>query len=216
MAYNYIVYYVYLICKSLLFSSKCTMPYWYCSVVICSNYMNPIFAGLCKSKWEKTGRFPSGNYEYIDVNVNGNRYIVEVSLDRQFEIARPTDQYASSLNVFPRIFVGKVEELKKIVKLMCSAIKESMKGVDLHVPPWRRKGYMQSKWFGNYKRTTNEVPSKDAQYGEAVAGKRSVGFEAKPSISYNCREDFASKVGLRVGHLTAVFNGNVNGMGLQL
>lgn len=178
--------------------------------------MNPIFAGLCKSKWEKTGRFPSGNYEYIDVNVNGNRYIVEVSLDRQFEIARPTDQYASLLNVFPRIFVGKVEELKKIVKLMCSAIKESMKGVDLHVPPWRRKGYMQSKWFGNYKRTTNEVPSKDAQYGEAVAGKRSVGFEAKPSISYNCREDFASKVGLRVGHLTAVFNGNVNGMGLQL
>ena len=42
--------------------------------------------------------------------------------------------------------------------------------------------------------------SKNAHYGEAVAGKRSVGFEAMPSIAYYCREDFASKVGLRVGH----------------
>ena len=88
--------------------------------------------------------------------------------------------------------------------------------MDLHVPPWRRNGYVQSKWFGNYKRSTNEVPSKNAHYGEAVAGKRSIGFEAMPSIAYHCREDFASKVGLRVGHLTSVFNGNLNGTGLQL
>ncbi|PIN25433.1 hypothetical protein CDL12_01824 [Handroanthus impetiginosus] len=37
-------------------------------------------AGLCKSKWEKTNLNPSGNYEYIDVNTGGSRYIVEVFL----------------------------------------------------------------------------------------------------------------------------------------
>ncbi|PIN00767.1 hypothetical protein CDL12_26727 [Handroanthus impetiginosus] len=49
-------------------------------------------AGLCKSKWEKTDLNPSGNYEYIDVNTGGNRYVVEVFLAGEFTIARPTDK----------------------------------------------------------------------------------------------------------------------------
>ncbi|XP_041024132.1 uncharacterized protein LOC121264870 [Juglans microcarpa x Juglans regia] len=171
-------------------------------------------AGLCKSKWAKSGRFPAGDYEYIDVNISGNRYIVEVLLAREFEIARPTDRYTSLLDVFPPIFVGTVEDLKQVVRLMCRAIKESMKSSDMHVPPWRRNGYMQFKWFGSYKRTTNEVPKGKARSdNHAVAGKRSVGFEALPAISYHCRVDFASKVGLRVGHLTAALEGS--GMGMQ-
>jgi uncharacterized protein (TIGR01615 family) len=122
--------------------------------------MNAICAGLCKSKWEKTGRYPSGNYEYIDVNVSGNRYIIEVLLAREFEIARPSDKYASLLDVLALIFVGKVEDLKQVVRQMCMAMKESMKSMGMHVPPWRRSGYMNSKWFGSYKRTTNEVPTR--------------------------------------------------------
>ncbi|KAG2688513.1 hypothetical protein I3760_09G099300 [Carya illinoinensis] len=174
-------------------------------------------AGLCKSKWVKSGRFPAGDYEYIDINISGNRYIVEVLLAREFEIARPTDRYTSLLDVFPPIFVGKVEDLKQVVRLMCRAIKESMKSSDMHVPPWRRKGYMQSKWFGSHKRTTNEVPTRKARSdNHAFAGKRSVGFEALPTISYHCRDDFASKVGLRVGHLTAALEGSgITGMGMH-
>lgn len=171
--------------------------------------MNSICAGLCKSKWEKTGRFPSGSYEYIDVNVSpGNRYIIEVLLAREFEIARPTVKYTSLLDVFPLIFVGKVEDLKQVVKQMCRAIKESMKSMGMHVPPWRRSGYMNSKWFSSYKRTTNEVPTGKAQSDEAFAGKQAVGFEALPAISHYCRDNCARKVGLRVGNLVAVLNGN--------
>ncbi|KAJ7946370.1 DUF506 family protein [Quillaja saponaria] len=61
-------------------------------------------AGLCKSKWERIGRFPAGDYEYVDVNFSGKRYIVEVSLAREFEIARPTNQYSSLLDVLPSDF----------------------------------------------------------------------------------------------------------------
>ncbi|GAU14683.1 hypothetical protein TSUD_203320, partial [Trifolium subterraneum] len=71
-------------------------------------------AGLCKTRWERKGRFLAGDYEYVDVNYGGNRYIVEISLMAEFEIARPTHQYSSLLDVFPLVFVGKVEEIKKV------------------------------------------------------------------------------------------------------
>ncbi|PON34035.1 hypothetical protein PanWU01x14_347740 [Parasponia andersonii] len=167
-------------------------------------------AGLCKSKWDKSKRFPAGDYEYVDVNVEGTRYIVEAFLVGEFEIARPTDQYTSLLEVFPMIFVGKVDELKQIVRLMSNAIRESMKSKDMPMPPWRRNGYMQTKWFGSYKRTTNPSPSRKARKpNEASDAKRSVGFESlMPTVPYFCRtHDFSTKVGLRVGNLTAAFNG---------
>ncbi|XP_031279189.1 uncharacterized protein LOC116137647 [Pistacia vera] len=169
-------------------------------------------AGLCKSRWEKTGRYPAGSYEYVDVNINGasSRYIVEVNLAAEFEIARPTDGYMSLLGVFPPIFVGKPEELKQIVRLMSAAVKESMKSVDMHVPPWRRNGYLQSKWFGSYKRTTKAVSvTKKSKPDEAfnVTTNRSIGFEALQVRSYFCRDhDFARRVGLKAGQLTAAFN----------
>ena len=112
----------------------------------------------------------------------------------EFEIARPTNQYTSLLDVFPLVFVGKVEELKRVVRTMCNAIKDSMKTMDMHVPPWRRNSYMQAKWFNQYKRTTNEV-----------ASRKSIGFEERPLKAYNCRDNFGSKIAVRVGHLTTAF-----------
>lgn len=113
--------------------------------------------------------------------------------------------------------MGKVEDLKQVVRVMCRAIKESMKSTGMHVPPWRRNGYMNSKWFSSYKRTTNEDPTGKARSSdEAFAAKRSVGFEAlQPAISYYCRDDFQRKAGLRVGNLVAVLNSN-GGMGMDL
>ncbi|KAA8520172.1 hypothetical protein F0562_014428 [Nyssa sinensis] len=166
-------------------------------------------AGLCKSKWEKNGRFPSGHYEYMDVNIAGTRYIIEVFLAGEFEIARATDRYTSLLEVFPPIFVGKVEELQQIVRRMCNAIKESMKGMDMHVPPWRKYPYMQAKWFGSYKRTTNVTPVRKAATVDSDKGstrKRAVELVPLPAISYHCREDFASRVGLKVRLLAAALN----------
>ncbi|KAK2412890.1 hypothetical protein QL285_048040 [Trifolium repens] len=153
-------------------------------------------AGLCKTKWERKGRFIAGDYEYIDVNYGGNRYIIEISLMSEFEIARATNQYNSLLDVFPFVFVGKVEELKKIVMIMCTAMKDSMKTMDMHVPPWRKNSYMQAKWFNTYKRTTNEV----------AARKFNIGFEAKPLKTHNCRDKFGSKIASKVGYLTSAFN----------
>lgn len=152
----------------------------------------------------------------MDVKVDGNRYIVEVFLVGEFDIARPTSQYVSLLKAFPQIYVGKVEEVKKIVRVMCIAMRESMKSKDMHIPPWRRNGYMQAKWFGSYKRTTNEVPTKRQLDPQNPNLKKSIGFEANlpVKITYNCRGEFGRRInnGLKVGHLSAAFDGQ--GIGL--
>ncbi|MBA0748540.1 hypothetical protein Gogos_005350 [Gossypium gossypioides] len=169
---------------------------------------NGFDAGLCKSRWEKFGRHPAGRHEYIDVNVNGTRYIIELNLGGEFEIARPTTSYDSLIQIFPRIFVGKPEELKQITRLMCKSMRESMKSKGMKVPPWRRLGYMQAKWFAHYKRTTNdENLAKNASKNVATATKRSVGFEELPALSFYCRDGFVanSKIGLKVGYLSAAF-----------
>lgn len=170
------------------------------------------YIGLCKCKWEKNTRFPAGDYEYIDVNFAGNRYIVEISLVTEFEIARSTDQYAALLDVFPLIFVGKMEELKQVVRLMCTAIKGSMKSMNMYIPPWRRIGYMQAKWFSSYKRITDEVATNRAS--SAFFTTRSIGFDARPVKSYNCRDDYGTKPAFRVCHLTTAFY--VDSPGMQL
>ncbi|KAL2495529.1 hypothetical protein Fot_39319 [Forsythia ovata] len=167
-------------------------------------------AGLCKSKWEKNGGCISGDYEYIDVSAGGTRYIIEVFLAEEFTIARPTDFYTSLLHLFLPIFVGQVDELRQIVRLMCRAMKKSMKRVEIHVPPWRRLAYLQAKWFGSYKRTINEIPVRDgSNSSEDLTEKRLVGFVALPvrvpDISFFCREDFARRGGTRLGNLAAAF-----------
>ncbi|CAN1200642.1 hypothetical protein LINPERHAP2_LOCUS45257, partial [Linum perenne] len=133
-------------------------------------------AGFCKSRWEKNGRRLGGRYEYIDVKVKGDvsrRYIVEVNLAAEFEVARPTADHAAMLRWIPEVYVGKAEELRKIVKLMCGAVRQSMKAAEMQVPPWRRSSFMEAKWFGPYRRTVNSVASKVEPH---LPGKREVGF----------------------------------------
>ncbi|CAI9772906.1 unnamed protein product [Fraxinus pennsylvanica] len=161
-------------------------------------------AGLCKSKWEKTGGCPSGDYEYIDAYVSGTRFIIEVFLAGEFTIARPTSSYTSLLEVFPSIYVGKMDQLKKVVRLMCRAMRKSLKTNGLHLSPWRRLACLQLKWFGSYRRTINEIPGRTvSDSGEGLSRKSLIGFVPVPVISYKCREDLGSRVGGRVGNFAA-------------
>ncbi|KAI6704117.1 hypothetical protein NL676_013253 [Syzygium grande] len=170
-----------------------------------------IDAGLCKSRWEKTGRLPAGDYQYIDVNVNDTRYIIEVSLAGEFEIARPTDRITSLLKLFPPIFIGRLEDLKQVVRIMSTAIRQSLKKRDLLVPPWRKNSYLQNKWFSSYKRTTKGVSEAfgTTKSQDSQITKHLIGFEASRVEDCFCREDFARKTRSRMtGNLTAAFDGH--------
>ncbi|CAH9059048.1 unnamed protein product [Cuscuta europaea] len=166
-------------------------------------------AGLCKTRWEKKEGCPNkGDYEYIDVNMNGERHIIEVDLRRQLEIVRPTAGYSSLLEVFPNVYAGKTDELKKIVRIMSNEIKRSMRKMGIHVPPWRRHSYMQAKWFSSYKRTTNWISAVDHIKDSSSTSSRRVGFSPRPEISFKCREVFGMRhYGFRVGNLAAALSG---------
>lgn len=122
-------------------------------------------AAICKTKWSSSGGLTAGNYEYIDVvqsdsyTSTQNRYFVDLDFAAEFEIARPTSAYTRLSATLPRVYVGKGEELKRIVKVTCDAAKKSLKSKDLTLPPWRKNRYMQNKWFGQYKRTVNPIPA---------------------------------------------------------
>ncbi|XP_017981157.1 PREDICTED: uncharacterized protein LOC18592544 isoform X2 [Theobroma cacao] len=108
-------------------------------------------ASLCKTSWVCTPSHHKGGYEYIDVMVveNGRpkRVIADMEFRSQFELARPTVTYEEMINDLPLIFVGTEEKLNMIIPLLCSAAKRSLKENGLHVPPWRKPAYMQSKWL---------------------------------------------------------------------
>ncbi|KAI8552058.1 hypothetical protein RHMOL_Rhmol06G0234900 [Rhododendron molle] len=70
---------------------------------------------LCKSRWDKTTQTPAGEHEYMDIIIAGTRYIIDTSPAAQYTIARPTDHYASMLQLFPQVLVCKGAELKKLV-----------------------------------------------------------------------------------------------------
>lgn len=74
---------------------------------------------------------------------------MDTDFKSQFELARPTQTYMELVEKIPSIFVGNEEKLKKIISLLCSAAKQSLRERGLHIPPWRTISYMHSKWFSS-------------------------------------------------------------------
>ncbi|KAF8031350.1 hypothetical protein BT93_D0517 [Corymbia citriodora subsp. variegata] len=117
-------------------------------------------ARLCKSRWEKSASFPAGEYEYIEVTIKGERLIVDVDFQSEFEIARPTKTYKSVLHALPNIFVGKPERLGKIIAIVSEAARQSLKSRGMHIPPWRKAEYIEAKWFAPHAESTLPTASK--------------------------------------------------------
>ncbi|XP_078168289.1 uncharacterized protein LOC144562854 [Carex rostrata] len=110
-------------------------------------------SAFCKSKWRHSPEIPSGEHSYIDVVVESKhrnkkpiRFVIELNLRAEFEMARANKEYRKLVNTLPEMFVGKSEKLKNIVKVMCDSAKKCMKENKMHMAPWRKYQYMQSKW----------------------------------------------------------------------
>jgi uncharacterized protein (TIGR01615 family) len=104
--------------------------------------------------------FGAGDYEYIDVVVatehgagaatsssSSSRLVVDIDFRSQFQLARPAPWYAQLWARLPAVFVGPRAKLRKAVSLLCAEAQRSLRESGLHVPPWRRSGYMQAKWL---------------------------------------------------------------------
>lgn len=113
----------------------------------------------------------AGEYVCIDVMMENKRggkqtrVIVDLDFRSQFELARPTSTYTQLTNILPSIFVGTEEKLKDITTLLCSAAKQSLKERGLHIPPWRKARYMQSKWLSEDCKKERFTPKSEPKNG---------------------------------------------------
>ncbi|XP_054791157.1 uncharacterized protein LOC129305218 [Prosopis cineraria] len=111
-------------------------------------------ASICKSRWENSPFCPAGEYEYIDVIVEGERVLIDIDFRSEFEIARSTKTYKTILHTLPCIYVGKSDRLQSIIGIVSEAAKQSLKKKGMHIPPWRKAEYVKAKWLSPYTRTT--------------------------------------------------------------
>lgn len=116
----------------------------------------------------------TGEYEYVDVMIEGERLIVDIDFRSEFAIARPTKAYKLILQTLPNIFIGKSDRLERIIGIVADAAKQSLKKKGMPVPPWRKPGYVKSKWLSPSTRILScpetqikKIPSSPDQ-GESV------------------------------------------------
>ncbi|KAL2496862.1 hypothetical protein Fot_40619 [Forsythia ovata] len=107
---------------------------------------------ICKSKWRSSPEIPAGEHTYLEVqNVSKKgevKVIIELNFHAEFEIIRSSEEYNRLIERLPEIFIGKIERLRSLIKILCSASKKCMKERKMHMAPWRKQKYMQAKWHG--------------------------------------------------------------------
>lgn len=128
----------------------------------------------------------AGEYEYIDVIVEGERVLIDVDFRSEFEIARSTGSYKAILQLLPFIFVGKSDRLQQIVSIASEAARLSLKKKGMHMAPWRKAEYMKAKWLSPYTRASRPPPpSIEAQ---VEPEPEAVGEEAEAEAESECGE----------------------------
>ncbi|XAR61151.1 hypothetical protein NMG60_11034775 [Bertholletia excelsa] len=140
-------------------------------------------ASICKSRWEKTHSYPAGEYEYVDVVVEGERLIVDIDFRSEFDIARSTKSYKAVLQTLPPVFVGKADRLQTIISIACEAAKQSLKKKGMHFPPWRKAEYVKAKWLSPYVRATPPSMKINTHQSDPAPEKRGPSIPAKSSSS---------------------------------
>ncbi|GAA0155293.1 hypothetical protein LIER_13054 [Lithospermum erythrorhizon] len=151
--------------------------------VVCNHLQAAGFnASICKSKWRSSPDIPSGEHTFLEVLDNSNprkgevRIIIELNLRAEFEMARASDEYNKLVKRLPEVFVGKIERLLSIIKIICPAAKKCMKEKKMHMGPWRKLRYMQAKWLKTSERISSkpvdDIPSNAYFSGQISARPR--------------------------------------------
>ncbi|KAI3710258.1 hypothetical protein L2E82_40036 [Cichorium intybus] len=134
---------------------------------ICRRLQNSGYnSAVCKSKWKSSLDIPSGEHTFVDVIDNSNhkkgevRVIIELEFRGQFEMKKGSEDYNCLVSKLPDLFVGKIDRLQTVIKIVSNAAKKCMKEKKMHLGPWRKQRYMQAKWLKVIERTTTATAIK--------------------------------------------------------
>ncbi|KAH7568314.1 hypothetical protein JRO89_XS07G0274900 [Xanthoceras sorbifolium] len=98
-------------------------------------------------------------HEYIEVIASslGRKkqilFLIELEFRDQFKIAKVSHEYTNLVAHLPEIYVGKLDCLSAIVRILCNAAKKSMKEKKIYMGPWRKRSFMEMKWSYSLERS---------------------------------------------------------------
>ncbi|CAK7350578.1 unnamed protein product [Dovyalis caffra] len=127
-------------------------------------------SAVCKTKWRSSPDITSGEHTFMDVIENSSsirgdlRVIIELNFRAEFELAKASQEYNQLVHRLPEVFVGKVERLKSVIKIVCLAAKKCMKEKKMHLGPWRKERYMQAKWLATTCERSTSMPPMSMGY----------------------------------------------------
>ncbi|KAL3643432.1 hypothetical protein CASFOL_014247 [Castilleja foliolosa] len=153
---------------------KCLME------VVCRRLQGGGFnSAICKSKWKSSPDIPSGEHTFLDVVDHTNpqkqvRVIIELNFRAEFEMGRANEEYNRLVKRLPEIFVGKIERLMSLLKILCGAAKKCMKEKKMHMGPWRKHRYMQTKWLKTCQRFPAPQPFSAGISGRPARPRKSM------------------------------------------
>ncbi|KAI5386615.1 uncharacterized protein LOC127105751 isoform X1 [Lathyrus oleraceus] len=136
-------------------------------------------SSICNTKWTSSHNLPSGEHTFLDVihstskEKSDVRVIIELNFRSQFEMGKASEDYNNLVRKLPEMYVGKVERLRNIIKIMCMVAKRCLKENKMHIGPWRKQKYMQAKWLGPCKRNTS-TNSLSMGYSQTISSKQKV------------------------------------------
>ncbi|CAN4092007.1 unnamed protein product [Withania somnifera] len=142
-------------------------------------------SAICKSKWKNSSDIPSGEHTFIDMIDSSNskkrevRIIIELNFRAEFEMARGCKEYNRLVKILPEVFVGKIERLLSLIKILCAAAKKCMKDKKMYIGPWRKQKYMQAKWL----KTCERVEVAKLSYSSAIGDEFSNRPPPRPMAS---------------------------------
>ncbi|KAF9672352.1 hypothetical protein SADUNF_Sadunf11G0032700 [Salix dunnii] len=138
-------------------------------------------SSICKTKWRSSPDIPAGEHTFMDVidssiSKRGEvRVIIELNFREAFEMAKASEEYNQLAHKLPEVFVGKVERLNSVIKILCLAAKKCMKEKKMHLGPWRKQRYMQAKWLAKTcERATSMPPLSTAHSGRLLRPQTSM------------------------------------------
>ena len=123
-----------------------------------------------------------------------SRYIVEVNVAAEFEIARPSTECQDLLSSLPPVLVARPGALTELAAALCAAAAESIRGAGMHVPPWRRAPYVQAKWSAQFERMEAAAPVA-APGPRSEGGPRAAVHARRPGVGKNCGMEMGRRQG---------------------
>lgn len=94
--------------------------------------------------------FKNMHHVSVQAHYEDRLWIIEWKFKDYFQTSKPTERYKAVLDSINEVFVGTIQQLKDILKFLCTELQMSFCEQGQELPPWRRLRSMMSRYEAQY------------------------------------------------------------------